>query len=257
MAAIAGSLYLVSTFLFAVFALVIGMRLLAMSRRTGEVPERLLGLGLQLTATWGYGILIFSMLARNALGVPEHPVGVAISALGWVAHHAGVACMLLFIRRVFRPDAAWAVALSVAMMVLLLGGFAGYVWSGDLVHATPGVWYWISFATTGSYPIWMSLESFTWWRRMLRRQSLGLSDPMVVDRFRIWALASASAAAAIWTVNLPTFMGVPAGADDPIVSITMLVTACFGIATVSLYWMTFFPPDWYRARVEARAASEG
>jgi len=255
MAAVAGSLYLVSTFVFAALALVIGMRLVVRSFQSGELPVRLLGLGLQLTATWGYGMLIFAMLARQSLGVGDHPIAVAATAFGWIAHHIGVVCMLAFIRRVFRPEAGWAVALIVAMLVLLFGGFVGYVWTGGLLTSSPDGWYWVSFATTGTYPAWMSIESFAYWRRMQRRQSLGLADPMVVDRFRIWGLASASAVSAIWTVNVPTWMGVPLGEESPIVALAMLVTACFGVATVSLYWLTFFPPAWYRARVERQAAA--
>ena len=45
MLALIGSIYLLSTFLFAGIAGLIGMRLVALSRRTGQRPERLLGLG--------------------------------------------------------------------------------------------------------------------------------------------------------------------------------------------------------------------
>ena len=46
----AGSLYIVSTAAFAVTAGVVGIRLLLLSRKTGQLSERLLGLGDQLIA---------------------------------------------------------------------------------------------------------------------------------------------------------------------------------------------------------------
>jgi hypothetical protein len=255
MVAITGSLYLVSTLLFAVAALVIGIRLIALSRRTGQVPERLLGIGLQLTGFWGYGVMIFSILARSAMGASEHPLGVAITGLGWVAHDAGVICMLLFIRRVFRPEAAWAALLAGAFAVLLVVGFVGYAATGGLVTAIPNVWYWVGFGAIGVYPFWMSLESTLYWLRMRKRLALGLAEPLVVDRFRVWAMASACAAGAIWVVNIPTWLGVSPAEPEAaaVTTVSLFVTACFGLSTVGMYWVAFFPPGWYRRRLEKLA----
>ncbi len=255
MLAIAGSLYLVSTFFFAALALVVGMRLLLLWRRTRNLPELLLGAGVQLTASWGYGVMIFSMIARQALEAPAHPIGIAATTFGWVAHDLGVICMLAFILHVFRPGAAWARGLALALVALLLVGFVGNFVSGGMASGVPNRWYWIGFSAIGVYPIWMSIESTLYGRKMRRRLELGLADAMVVDRFRLWAIASACAAGAIWTVNVPSWLGVQVGSDSAITSVAMIVTACFGISTVCLYWLTFFPPGWYRQRVEGRSAS--
>ena len=37
-------------------------------------------------------------------------------------------------------------------------------------------------------------------------------------------------------------------------ALSMLITAAFGIFTVCGYWLTFFPPAWYRKRVEGASA---
>ncbi len=50
---IVASLYLISTALFSVFAVVIGVRLIALSHRTKRLPERSLGLGFIGTAGLG------------------------------------------------------------------------------------------------------------------------------------------------------------------------------------------------------------
>jgi hypothetical protein len=255
--ALAGSLYLISTFLFSAMAGVIGIRLVALSRETGQRPERLLGLGLQLTACWGYGVMIASMVVRQRLDALEHPLGIAVTGAGWVLHNVGVLCMLGFVLSVFRPTEKWARVLAGAMAALLWIGWALFALGGGLVDMTPRGAYWVAFATTGSYPIWTSIESFRYWGLMRRRQKLGLADPLLVDRFRVWGVASLCAAAAIWSTNVPSWAGVPFGTSEAntITTVSMLVTSLFGTLTVCGYWLTFFPPRWYRARLEAAPVS--
>ena len=255
MAAIAGSIYLASTILFGLLAGVIGMRLVLLSRRTGGRPELLLGLGVQLTACWGYMVMMLAIVARSAMGGHDHPLLTAASIFGWVAHDVGVVCVLLFIRRVFRPDAAWAGPVTWIFAAMLAVGFTGNLVTGVLFTGVQNLWYWIGFVPIGSYPLWMSAESIAYGRQMKRRLALGLADPMVADRFRIWAFASACTAGAIWIVNVPAWLGASLADGSAITASAMVVTAGFGIATVCLYWLTFFPPAWYRRRVEARAAS--
>lgn len=256
MAEIAGSLYLLSTLIFAAMAAVVGVRLVALSRRTGGLPERLLGWGLQLTACWGYGVMIVTIVTQRALGLGDHPLGMACIALGWVLHNAGVLCMLRFNLVVFRPREAWARWLALAMTAVLWIGWGLYVWNGGLHTGAPSVWYWVMFATTGTYPLWGAAESFRYWRQMRRRLALGLAEPMLVDRFRIWGIASASAAAAIWAVNAPFLMGLTIGSPEAaeVTAISRLVTAGFGLVTIGAYWLTFFPPAFYRQRVASRSA---
>lgn len=257
MIALAGSLYLVSTFLFAGMAGVMGIRLVRLAGRTGQRPERLLGLGLQLTGCWGYGLMIASMIVRQRLDAVEHPLGLAVTGLGWVFHNVGVMYMLAFILMVFRQKETWARLLSGLMAALLWSGWATFALQGGLVDMVPRGAYWVAFATTGTYPLWISAESFLYWSKMKRRQSLGLAEPLVVDRFRVWGIASLSAAAAIWSTNIPLWAGEATGFDraGPITIVSMLITSAFGLLTVGAYWVTFFPPAWYRARLAASAAS--
>lgn len=59
------------------------------------------------------------------------------------------------------------------------------------------------------------------------------------------------AAAAIWTVNIPSFMGAGPGAPgyEGVTAMSMFVTSGFGTLTICLYAITFFPPTWYRVRL--------
>jgi len=260
MVTLAGSLYLVSTAAFSIFAIVIGVRLIALSRRTQRTPERSLGFGFIGTAGLGYGILMFAMIGRRAAGgVAEAPeIFTWLIALGWICHNLGVTFMLDFVQRVFRPDEKWAHTLKYTLGIVLWGGWLADVLKGGLTASWPSHYYWIAFAVIGTYPLWTASEAFRYWGQMRKRVSLGLAEPLVSNRFLLWTIASLTTVASIWTVEIPTFLGYErmSPAAEHLTSITMLCTSAFGIVTIFTYWLTFFPPAWYQKRFDMTTSSE-
>lgn len=252
MTAVAGSLYLVSTVAFCAVCLVIGTRLLLLSRRTGGRPERLLGAGLGLTGGVGYGGLIAVALLREAQGGDPTPLFSWASALFKAAHDLGVVFVLGFLLTVFRPDSRGARVLAGAMAAVLWAGFLGYALGGGFAHGrAEGFWYWAEFSVISTYTIWGAIEAFRYWAAMRRRVAMGLADPLVANRFLLWGLGSTLATAAIWTISIPALRGV--NPTEGLQPTYMLVTALWGTGSIAAYWLTFFPPRWYRDRVAANA----
>ncbi len=252
MMAIVGSLYLVSTAAFCLCCVAIGVRLHLLARRTGGRPERLLGTGLGLTGGLGYGILIAVTLSRQALG--ESALMTAAGALGKALHDLGVVAMIAFVLTVFRPGAAWARALGGAMVAALVAGYVGNAATGGFVHGRPeGFWYWLGFATIGTYPVWIAAESLLYYDLMRRRRALGLADPLIANRFLLWGVGALFSVAAIWTVSLPAILGLPLEEQRRLSPLVLSITAVWGIGAIASYWLTFFPPAWYRARLGAPA----
>lgn len=254
MIALAGSLYVISTAAFALIALAVGARLLLLSRRTGEYPERLLGVGIMLTASFGYGLLMFAVIGRQTAADPSAFGWTAITACGWALHDIGVVCQLAFVVAVFRPNERWARILACAMAALLWFSLAGFgATGGFLGGAILSNWYWAGFLVIGSYQAWMAFESFRYWAMMRRRTRLGLADPLVTNRFLLWGIAALCAVAAIWMVNLPAFAGVALGSKEApgLQAVSLLLASLFGTTAVATYWFTFFPPAWYRERLAA------
>lgn len=253
MSALAGSMYLLSTLAFGLTAVVVGSRLVRAGRAAGHEPEWFLGMGIVLTAGLGYGVMILALVARTAF--PEAGALTATctgaAALGWIFHNLGVMSFLRFTVMVFRAGERWARWLVVGLSIVLWSGWGGYVALGGLVAGSPNAAYWVSFSVIGSYPLWMAAEAARYYRLMRRRLGLGLADPVVTNRFLLWALASLSMAASIWIVNVPSLSGAVPGSADAIRlrDVSMLSTSGFGITTVCIYWLTFFPPDWYRRRL--------
>jgi len=253
MAALAGSLYLISTAAFCLFCLAIGVRLQLLARRTGASPERLLGLGLGLTGGVGYGILIAVSLARQAVGDAPAPALVFWGLVGKGIHDLGVVAMLAFIVTVFRPGVSWARGLAGAMIAVLAVGYLGNALTGGFASMRLGFWYWVGFSVIGSYPMWAAAEAFRYHGLMRKRRAIGLADPILVNRFLLWGVASLFSVAAIWTISLPAVLGLPLAEQQRVAPASMSLTGLWGIGAISAYWLTFFPPAWYRARVLAGA----
>jgi len=250
--ALAGSFYLISTTAFCLFCLVIGVRLLLLSRRTGARPERLLGLGLAATGGVGYGLLIIVSLARQANGGAPSDLMTGLGLVGKAVHDLGVLAMLGFILSVFRPGERWARALASAMAVVLLVGYVGNAVTGGFSESrAQGFWYWLGFTAIGTYPMWAAAEAFRYHGLMRKRRALGLADPIVVNRFLMWGVASLFSVAAIWTISLPAMLGLSLEEQLRIAPLAMSITGLWGIGAISSYWLTFFPPAWYRARIAA------
>jgi hypothetical protein len=256
MAALAGSLYLVSTVAFCLICLTVGVRLVARSRSGGGRPELLLGAGIGLTGGVGYGILIGVALSRASWGQEQGAAFTWLTGLGRALHDVGVVCVIGFIVQVFRPGVAWARALAAVMVAALWVGYAGNGLAGGFAHGrAEGLWYWIEFSTIAAYPVWASAESLAYYARMRRRRALGLADPMVTNRFLVWGIAFALTFAAIITVSLPALLGLPLEAQVRVVPMALVATAFWGIGSVAAQWLTFFPPRWYRAWVTGGAAA--
>jgi len=254
---LAAALYLISTAAFALIAAVVGIRLLLLSRKTGQLAERLLGLGVLLTASLGYGVMMVAAVGRSMLSDPSAPSALYtyITTAGWIFHNLGVMSVVGFVVHVFRHGVVWARVLAVVMSITLWAGWALHVFQGGMAGQLPQGGFWITFAIIGTYPFWTAIESFAYYVRMRKRVALGLGDQLVANRFLLWGIASLTTAGSIWFVTIPILVeGNLSQVGTPLSAICMLVTGVLGIATVATYWLTFFPPAWYRRQFSPEGA---
>ena len=258
MVEIAGSIYVAATAAFVLAACAVGLRLIGLHRRTGHAPEGLLGWGLLSSGGLGYGLMIFAVLSDQAAMAAGRASDAAalVCGIGWGLHNVGVLLMLRFVVIVYRPDSRWARRLAVILGVVLWSGWLVFVAHGGLYGKQTAA-YWVALGVIGSFPLWSMAESYAYYLRMKRRLAIGLADPLVCNRFLLWTLASLCSLGAIWIVNAPLLVRpFVAEADLPGVTvISLLVTAVFGLGTVSMYWLTFFPPSWYRDRILAATSA--
>lgn len=237
----------------------LAIKLLMQSRRHGGGPE-----------SWA-GLFFLGM----ALGLPLRMSGVTmihegVAGAAWVngAGHVSLfvasICLTLFTWRVFHRDSKavrWFVYLFLAAQV------GATVWSLAMgaAHSEEGNALVVTNALRAMPTIWACVESVRYWRGMRRRVELGLGDPVVSNRFALWAVWT-GAFASLPTVALTLRLVLPIMLDDlgarslddvadtvlgPLRAL-MLVAGVVGIVALVL---SFFPPSWYTARLRASVES--
>jgi hypothetical protein len=225
----------------------LGARLVLLSTRTRALPEFCIGAGLFLMGGVGYPLM---MVARFHTGLDDG-TRATIAVAHLVCSLSGNIAVCVFNWRVFRPDSIFAKSLTIVVAGALGGlfiaqgispGFLGFARDGA------GPWAHASYLTAFAYA-WAGTESTRYFLMMSKRQRLGLADPIVTDRFRLWAIGTL-AAVVISTVGMVyralglEFQGSPVGG---------ITIGTLGVAISVCFWLAFVPPAFYRRRVGARA----
>jgi hypothetical protein len=233
--------------LLVVVSIVVGLRLLALHRRSGGAPELLLGAMLLLSVGLGYPLLIAADRAGPAAVRP-------LFIVSTLAVNAGFALLFGFTWRVFRPDAGWARALAGAGVLALLVNagwrcfdaltqaevqIAGEVVGQSLLQTTP---------VMGAY-LWTAWESLRYHGLMQRRVRLGLADAAVADRFLLWGLMALFVTAGVLLNTVALVLRVEI-LESPWI---LLGSSATGLAQAVLLVLAFLPPRAYLGWVRARA----
>jgi hypothetical protein len=247
------SYHLLATLAFVLASAVVSLRLIGLAVRTRQRPELLLGLGILGTAVLGYGTLIGAAILRGGVGgEATSALERALHAAGGILHDAGVTMVVLFVLTVFRPAVGWARALTAVALLALWGGHVGWELTNGYRSTLPGNGFWLlRYAVIWTYPLWTMVESYRYYALLRRRRALGLSDPLVTNRFLLWGSASLGTALATWTASLPYLLVDRPESLAAWTPAIQVVTASFGVATVTLYGLTFFAPARYRRWVQS------
>jgi hypothetical protein len=247
-----GTLLAVSQAIYLVTMLVLGTRLLLLARREGQLPELLLGLHFLLCCALGYVLLGGGLAAGESPGLLT-PEGIAwLVGAGQLLSGIGVLAGAGFTWLVFRREVAWARALMLGLTGAIAVGFAGGLLGGGFTHAMGDPWYQLSYVAYMLAALWTTLEPLLHWSRMRRRLALGLAEPLVVNRFLLWAVGSALRLAMLVTGAI-SMADLSAGTVAALLPWAFSATAIFGVGMACAYWLTFFPPPAWARFVAARA----
>ncbi len=222
-----------------------GTRLLLLSSRTGEGPERLLGAMFLVTGT---SFLLYDLpiiLDSESLWTP-------LNFAGRVAYLPAPVLLAIFTRRVFRPEGAWASWMVYGNAILLVAGVGGSVWSGDLEGFSIGSrWFWAEWAGFTIPFAWAGVEAFAHHRRARRRTRLGLCDPMVCNCYLLWGFFGAMQV----LVSLAVIPAYSEYEQEGAFSATWDALISAGeIISLALIWLIFFAPAFYRRWIQGDAA---
>lgn len=238
----------VSTLILLATCASLGTRLLWLSRGRDQAPERFAGVGLIVLAAVTYPLLGASRVGSAVVAdVRMGPLAIALGAM-----FVAVSCLAIFTQRVFRPHGVagkvgialigFVMAISAVAMLSILRSAdptsnsreALYPWG--LVLRVPLQLVWI----------WTGIEGMNEWRRARLRMALGLSDPVVVNRFLLWGLFgmlefTAGTISTILQASGRTML------EDPIAVLPTLVGSIVGSV---LLFLAMCPPASYLRRLQ-------
>lgn len=230
---------------FTLACLVIGLRLVLLSFRTRHLPELLVGSALFLMAGVGYPL---SAVARQTPGLDPH-IRAALGLLGALFVVVGVTANTTFIWMLFRRDVVWARTLLAGVAAIGVALLAAESAIGSWTTGSAFFWPWIPSTIMLSMG-WGFVECAHYHGLLRRRLRIGLADPVVTDRFRLYAaatflgLTTNAVGWVFWWEGLEMLTH-PLGA--PLLGI-------LGAGSAVFMWLAFLPPQAYLAHVRARAA---
>lgn len=221
----------------------LGVRLLGLARRGRSTPELLIGLYLLLSPP------ATSLVMRIPRFDPAWHSALHFAA--FCAYALSALALAGFAWRVFRPDAVWAKAFVALIGVwflgacglLALGAASPRETTGSLVSRIP------LFATY----LWLFSECALRHRMLVRRLRIGLADPVVANRFLLFAVWSGVLALLPGVMLMAATLASPEAGDarSPFFAVLVRTT---GFAIYGAMWLSFLPPRAYTRWLRRRHA---
>jgi hypothetical protein len=246
-----GELGLACLLLYTVTSFVVGTRLIARARRSRGWPEFLMGVTYTAAPGLGYPLLITAPLW------PTREASLGAVVVGELLIMTGCSAFMVFNAKVFRPTAGWAMSLAwVGVSVIVAGGCAvilAHVSTADAALAVERARGGTAAMLTalGAGYAWTAFEGLRYHRMMRRRIALGLAEPIVANRFLLWALAGIVATA--WNTVSCTYL--LAGANIGTHPVPLLATCLGGLVSAVLQVLIFMPPARYVRWIERDRAA--
>jgi hypothetical protein len=226
---------------------VVGIRLLQLARRTRQLPEASLGLSFLLLGAIGYPLSTAARLGA----LPTEGANAALLGGAFLVQNLGCLGIYVATARIFRSDSRRALAVTALAGAAFAASWVGQGLADGFDPSVRGGAYYLGLVTRATAFAWAAYESLSCWALGRRRLRLGLADPIVIDRFLLFGVATSAvfvAFAAFGAGQLTT--------ANVAESVWVLVsTSLAGVVAAVTTWLAFVPPDSYRRLVLERAAA--
>jgi hypothetical protein len=224
----------------------VGLRLVLLARRTRMLPELQVGGALLSWSLLGQPLALF--LGPWAEGLDAGVLELCYKGywLSWVMVYTGLA---FFCRHVFDQSRgtlrgllfwlSWMPGVMAWSLIALRGTTLG-PWPEAICNLT---------CATGFG--WAGAEALIYWRKLRLRESVGLADPVVTNRFLLWGgVCAATSPIAFWVFTL-AIRGHGLGSGY---APAEFATSLGGLVNGSVWLLTFVPPAWYLRFIRGQAA---
>lgn len=233
---------------------IVGVRLLVMSRKTRQLPEFFLGAG-------SVSVLLIYLPLMALTGLGRAPVGevkLGLLAVASVFMWFGMSALFCFTWKAFRPDRDWAMWLcfvNSGLCALACGGMIASVMSSPAdmpSFKAAQIWTGLMRVPMVINFLWTGYEGAANYIMCRRRQTLGLSDPVVANRFLLWAIVGFSEGA----INLMSLALHVQGQGIMASPLALFLISVGGFTSAVLMILTFLPPAAYVKFLKNRARGQ-
>jgi hypothetical protein len=223
----------------------LSLRLFRRAAHARSLPEALVGVYF-LVAPCAIGITIRIDRFDAAGAAVARAVANGLFTIGGVA-------LLLFAWRVFRPDEGWARTLACTASAGIVALWAAAIPAGAYHDAS----FFLLLPVLTTY-VWVFVESVRYYGLMRRRAKLMLADPVLTNRFLLFAiwtggvvaitlLSVAGALVQLWSGGYHDGGGL---SDPVLLALTRVLALPIGVAI----WLTFLAPARYHRWLARRSA---
>jgi len=190
-------------------------------------------------------------VGRQATALPD-ALRAALVISGALCGLCGMSCMAIFNWRVFRPSGALSVVLVLASVGALAGIAAAQTLGSGWLHFAReerGPWANAMWLGAAIY-LWSCIEAGRQYEMLKRRLRIGLADPVVTDRMRIFTLLMISSFTASAVFAIFQTLHVPMAGT----TLGLWMAAVVSVFTSLFLGLAFVPPARYVELVRRRAA---
>jgi hypothetical protein len=179
--------------------------------------------------------------------LPDRTLGSIFFAIGETGIVLGVSLFFFFNAKVFRSRSALAYAaagvgsllMAVSGVEIIRGQIA--LGAGSIALASVRSASIVLLIVLGLGYAWTAVEGARHYRLMLRRARFGLGDPLVANRFLLWAIAGSLQvlSAVVAATSLQS------GGNMMTDAAPLFATSLVGAFNTALLVLIFIPPAWY------------
>jgi len=225
-------------FIVEVSYVLVGLDLLRRARTTRGLPELFLGLAFVFNGLSYLFTDLPTIIHNDAILNEFSYTGRSFAALCSVT-------IAVFTWRAFRAKAGWAKWFVWADGALLLSGLAISALEGDWQGASPMTYkgFWLEWVGGAAPFLWLMTESLYAYVQSRRRVRIGLSEPLVCNRFLLIGLYGMLA-----SLTYPTFLWMYIEYErsgfwsDPL----MVFAGFIEVVSLAALWTSFAAPAFYR-----------
>jgi hypothetical protein len=240
---------LLCTVAYCVAALVVGVRLVLLARRTRELPELMIGCGFLTGAMIGYP----AGVAAGLLASESSALALTVAAAGSIGLGLSTVFVLVAWWKIYHPASRWG-PWVVSIWSVLVAAVVVAELGRSVAELAPGANPWDPhrLIVEGGAFLAMVCSGFRYYALLRRRMRVGLADPVVANRILLWNLAASGVTLQCGYMLALPYLNLIFDADR----VAPVFYGLLGLFIAVCITYAFYPPQAYLDRIRRRAGLE-